>query len=241
MESAGNNVIKPFVPNVRLIYSVTIPNYIRKVKLSDARRAKYYTFPKDESVKTTKKKFNSNRYQWREYTSSTKKKEIRLFDTATNEFVVKNTRTAGTERWEVINAEKVYNRAYHPSVQAKIVREIGQFLLSFLKAMPVISQFPLYVQCEIHDYNNDKISGNIWDVINRGYLYCKVFEDILKPKTDKNPLGLGVIPDDSYKYIMCPAHPIFYSLGEKRKVFTEEMDSFLDPEPKLVFNIYVCQ
>lgn len=161
-----------------------------------------------------------------------KEKEVRLFDVATNEFVIKNTRTAGTEKWEVINAEKVYNGAYHPSVQAKIVREIGQSFISFLKALPPITKYPLYVECEIHDYENDEISGNRWDVINRGYLYCKVFEDILQPKTEKNPLGLGVIPDDSYKYVVCPAHPIFYSLGEKL------VDRFTNTEPKLIFNIY---
>lgn len=215
-----------------LIHSIEIPNYIRKVLISKERRAKYYTFPKDENIKNTKKKFNSSRYIWKEFISSTKRKEIRLFDTAINEFVIKNSRTAGTEKWEVINAEKVYNGAYHPSVQAKIVREIGSFLIPFLKALTPITQFPLWVECEIHDYNNDVISGNRWDVINRGYLYCKVFEDILQPKTDKNPLGLGIIPDDSYKYIVCPAHPIFYSLGEKL------LDNFADREPKLVFKIY---
>lgn len=215
-----------------LLYTIEMPNYIRKIKLAESRRAKYYVYPKDERVKE-KIKFNSNRYQWKEYISSTKKKEIRLFDTAINQFVIKNTRTAGTEKWEVINAEKVYNGAYHPNVLGKIVKQIGEFMLPFLQALKPINQFPLWVECEIHDYLNDEISGKRWDVINRGYLYCKVFEDILQPKTDKNPLGLGIIPDDSAEYIVCPAHPIFFSFSK-----TTRTDNFADPEPKLIFKIY---
>lgn len=212
-----------------LLHSITMPNYIRKIKLANARKAKFYIFPKDEDVKE-KNKFNSNRYQWREHISSTKKKEIRLFDTATNEFVIKNTRTAGTEKWEVINSQKVYNGAYHPNVLGKIVVQIGQFISPFLEGLNPIDKYPLYIECEIHDYKDDPISGKRWDVINRGYLYCKVFDDILQPKTEKNPLGRGLVPDDTWEYIVCPSHPIFIPLKEE--------DKLLEIVPHLVFKIY---
>lgn len=218
---------------LELLHEIMIPNYVRKVLISKSRRAKYFLYPKDERVRE-KKKYNSNRYQWKEYKLSTGRKEIRLFDTAVNDFVIKNSRVAGTEKWEVINAQKVYNGGYNEHTLGKIVKTIAASFIPSLQALPPINQYPLYLVCEIYDYIDDPISGSHWDVINRGYLYCKVFDDVIQPKTEKNPLGIGLIEDDSCKHVRCPSHPVFYPLDDE--------DKLVSIEPHLKFKIFhICQ
>ncbi len=196
-----------------------MPNYPRKIMTAKARKAKYFIFPKDEDVKQ-KNKYNSNRYQWKEHISTTKKKEIRLFDTATQQFVIKNNRIAGTEKWEVINGQKIYNGLYNPFTQGKIMSTIHGFISSFLKGLKPIEVYPLYIECEIHDYSDDPISGKYWDVFNRGFPYCKAFDDALQ--------NSGVIKNDSNEYVTVPAHPLFFPIKEE----------ILSIEPHLIFKIY---
>lgn len=204
--------------NKVLLHSIEVPHYIRKVLTTKSRMAKYFTFPKDEAVKQ-KPKYNSNRYQWKEHISSTKKKTTRLFDVATNEWVIKNNRIAGTEKWTVINGQHIYSGVYNEHTQGKIIKAIHDQLVPFLQGLAPIDKYPLYIECEIHDFSVDPISGKRWDVINRGYPYCKVFDDVLQE--------LKIIPDDSYEYVMCPSHPLFYAIN--------------NDIPKLIFKIYhVC-
>lgn len=194
-----------------LLYSITINNYIRKVKLADSRRAKY--FKPGESIP---RKYLGDNFIWKEAKLSKKRVENRLYDIISETFVIKNPKVAGTERWEVINGQKIYNQGYHPFVRQKIMEQIHLSFVPYLVDLK-IDKFPLFIECEIHDLEIDPISrGQYWDVFNRAYPYCKAFEDVLQK--------CKVIPDDDYRYITCPSHPIFYPLKEGN--------------PKLVFNIY---
>jgi hypothetical protein len=203
----------------QLIYEITMPNYPRKIMTAKARRPKYFLFPKDEGVKQ-KPKYNSNRYQWVDHKLSTKKIEKRLFDTATNEFVIKNSRIAGTERWVVINGQSIYNGKYNAHTQGKIMETIHRFYIPFLQALKPIDIYPLHIECEIYDYSNDIISGQGWDVGNRGWPYCKAFDDVLQK--------LNIINNDSNQYVRVPCHPIFFPIKEE----------ILSIEPHLIFKIY---
>jgi hypothetical protein len=205
-----------------LLHEIVVPNYLRKILTTKSRMAKYFIYPKDEAIKQ-KNKYNSNRYQWKEHISSTKKKTVRLFDVATNEWVIKNNRVAGKEKWTVINGQHIYSGVYNEHTQGKIIKAIHAQIVPFLQGLAPIEKYPLYIECEIHDFGNDEISGDRWDVGNRGYPYCKVFDDTLQEAK--------IIPDDSYKYVVCPCHPLFFDITD-----TEEK------VPKLIFKIYhVCQ
>jgi len=161
-----------------------------------------------------KKKYSSNRYEWKEYISPSKKKEIRLYDVALSQFVIKNSRTAGTEKWLVINGQKYYSGLYHDYEKGNILDAINAHYYSFLQGLEPIINYPLYIECEIHDLAIDPISGNQkWDVFNRAFPYCKAFEDNLKKH--------NIIPDDNTDYILVPSHGIFFYF------FFHEIESFI--------------
>lgn len=217
-----------------LLYSITMNNYLRKIKLADSRRVKYFEVGDAFPNKYRSGILNGN-LQYRE---RTKKKPLCLFDTVTKEFVLKNPKVAGTERWEMINGQKIYNAGYHPIVRAKIMEQIHTFIKEQLSLYnkDLISHsisnlpedkalltehgisYPLYIECEVHDLIKDPISKNQkWDVFNRTYPFCKAFEDVLQE--------LGIIEDDSVEFVRCPSHPFFFPIGDGEI-------------PKLVFNIY---
>jgi hypothetical protein len=203
--------------NKELIRTIIIPAYPRKVLMSKSRRAKYFIQGKDTAVKD-KKKYWGNRYIWKEYVSASKKKEIRLFDVSTNEYVIKNSRIAGTEKWLVINGQKYYSGLYQDYEKGKILDAINAHYYSFLQGQEPIVNYPLYIECEIHDLAVDPISGNMkWDVFNRAFPYCKAFEDNLKKH--------NIIPDDNTDYVLVPSHGIFVPIRQ-------------DQTPFLQFNIY---
>lgn len=242
--------------NKVLLHEIVMPNYIRKVKLSDKRRTHYLEL-KDKFIddnyrelttihkvvrdnlstigtskplgKSMQRGLISGEYIFKE---RVKKKPLCLFDTKTNEFVVTNPRTAGTEKWEVINGNYIYNGKYHIYVQGKIMEEIHIFLSYFLEGINSITKKPLYIECEIHDWANDPISGEHWDVINRGFPYCKAFDDVLQE--------LKIIPEDTNNIVRCPTHPIFYPL-EEYPSYTSLLGVGYGNIPLLVFKIYhIC-
>jgi len=173
--------------NKELIHSIVMPNYPRKVLLSKQRRAKYFVQGKDDAVKD-KKKYASMRYMWKEHIAASKKKEIRLFDTATNEFVIKNSRIAGTERWLTINGQHYYDGKYPDYIKGKILNELAAFYTSFLQALTPIDQYPLYIEyifyCKLDDST---------DLDNHAFPYYKGFQDCLT----KNK----IIKNDTWKHI----------------------------------------
>lgn len=196
---------------LELLHTIEMPNYPRKVLTSKERRAKYFIFPKDEAVRQ-KKKYSSTRYTWKEYISASKKKETRLYDTSTNEFVIKNSRTAGKEKWLVINGQKYYNGVYRDYEKGKILNELNRFYSSFLEALNPITQYPLHIE-----YIFDVYLDEDTDLDNHGFPYYKGFQDCLTK--------CGVIFNDSNRFI---------------KSFKVEHNQLLHPESEntLIVKIY---
>lgn len=197
-----------------------MPNYPRKIKLADSRRAKYFRVGEKFPDKYRKKILSGDIIY-----KDRKKNESCLYDTETNTFVLKNPKVAGTERWEVINGQKIYNSLYHPATRAKIMELIHKFMTPFLISLE-ITRFPLYIECEVHDLREDPISKyKAFDIYNRGFPYCKAFEDVLQE--------LKIIPEDNVDYIICPSHPIFFPIPP-----IDIPNDISHLVPKLVFNIY---
>lgn len=236
--------------NKELIYSIEMPNYPRKIKISSSRRAKYFLFDKvNKGTQVVPKKYgesignipNEKGFCWNTFSGkSSKKAEIRLWNNKLGDWVIKNPKVAGTENWKVINGNGVFSKNLNHFTLGKFFvilkgtlenKYIDGFYYEFLKTLSPITKFPLYIECEVHDLVSDPISKNQkWDVYNRGLIYCKAFDDSLTE--------LGLIPDDNIDYIHCPSHPIFIPIIEPTKItYTFEPISV----PKLVFKIYhIC-
>lgn len=172
---------------LKLLQTIEMPNYPRSVVISKSRRAKYFIFPKDEAVKQ-KPKYNSNRYQWRDYINSKRKIEVRLFDTATEEFVIKNNRVAGKEKRLVINGQRYYNGTYQDHEKGKILNELTAFFTSFLKGLRPIFEYPIHIEYIFETHLDDDT-----DVDNHGFPYYKGFQDCL--------FKSGLIINDTHKYV----------------------------------------
>lgn len=174
--------------NVTPLIDLVIPNYIRKVKLSESRRTKYFELPHGLNTPFAKKYqvgLTTGAYQYRE---RIKNKRPCLFDTVTKEFVVANPRVAGTQKWEIINGQKLYNQGYHPFVRQKIVDEIHKFFMPFLQNLPIITTFPIFIEYIFHTTIDERA-----DIDNYALPYYKCFQDCLELS--------GIIPKDSWQYV----------------------------------------
>lgn len=145
-------------------------------------------------------------YGWKEHKKANKSVEIRLIDPI-GEYVIKNTRVAGTERWEVINGQKLYNQGYHPNVRAKIVDVIHEFFLKELREQePLPINFPITIHYHFCCAMDDRA-----DVDNYALPYYKCFQDCL--------VKSNMIYNDTRKFISG-----FKVTSEERK---EEFDELI--------------
>lgn len=193
------------------VVTVEIPNYLRRVKLSEARQIKYYY----KDAKTGKSslpkaaKYKTDKYEWRPL----KKNGLKMFlySKETDERVVANPKAAGTPRYMVINGQKLYNGEMSKFTRSKIINAIKDEISSYTDALDVITEFPLSIQMEIHDTIRESNSKALWDVDNRAGPYIKAFQDCLTGNKDKNGnlRCKQVIPDDNILFIPGPPSPKF--------------------------------
>ncbi len=255
-----------------LLLTIEIPNYIRKIKLSDSRRAKYWIkskvlagkqklpkkylteVPFDEidldiitMIDKTSKlssgessvrfyKLNLEICYWKQHKLSGKKFEFRLTDDATDEYIVKNTKVAGTESWHVINSQGVTNHTVSPFTNGKVVKALHEEVekaikRKFTEQYPKITTFPIRILMELHDYISDEITKhNDWDVQNRCDVWGKAFVDCLTE--------LEIIPDDHRAYVTQPPVPLYCPFPVAESPGDELVSDPFYYKPKLVFKIY---
>jgi len=160
---------------------VKIPNYLKRVKLSESRRPKYIRM-KDGPLP---EKYNNPRYKWKKKVS-----ETRLFDTEKNEFVIKNSKAANTPSYQTIAGNEIYARM-HERKRMLIVNNLKdhfkQHISEQISHIPE-DLFPLSVSMEIHT----PYGYADWDVDNL-WIYHKCFLDSLR--------DLQIVPDDSILYV----------------------------------------
>lgn len=175
--------------------------------MSKKRRAKYFT-PKDKLPL----KYQNDKYEFR----TTNKKTVLVLK-STGEKVIANPKVAGTPKNSTINGQKIYNGEVHKSSRNKMMNEIKDSFEPYIKKIPVITEYPIKIEVEVHDVVFESASKQLWDLDNRTYPYIKAFQDCLK-KHNK-------IIDDNILYITRPPAPIFIPIAD-----TEDR--------KLVFKIY---
>jgi hypothetical protein len=218
-----------------VIREIEIPLYIRKVKLSNARRPTYYEFGR--KVKIPKKYQDRSKFDFRPYKYSKRTKMI-LTDLSTGKRVTKNSKSVGTPMWKGINGQDIYNATYDPMTRNKIMWHIKQSFLPYIETMEPIDldDLPIRVEAEVH-YTIKADNGQLWDVDNHFYLYQKAFQDVLQGfKThDGDARHKAIIPDDNNLCISKPPSPLFIPVRtreERKLVFRIIKES----DPRIIEN-----
>jgi hypothetical protein len=199
---------------------VTIPDFVTTVKLSNGRRAKYYTDPN----KVPEELQNKPHLIF---------KKGRLFNAVTKKFVISNEHELDKPRFQNILGNvlmRCHERIRMKMVDAvkddmveKIIQQFGS-AEAFKKLLP---PFPLRISCRFFiPYRKAD-----WDIGNN-WFYPKCFEDALQQ--------LGVIKNDNILFVTdssrCSFSPI--SVKEQRRlVFTIEHDTEFERRPTGIVTI----
>ena len=138
--------------------------------------------------------------------------------TFNNERIIKNTKSLGKPKLWVLNGQSLYSGNLHPLIRAKIRDHYHKLFRDCIKdsklaVIDIPQGLALKVSVDIYELNKGHLPDalNLWPLI-------KWFEDSL--------VELGVIPDDSPKYVR--------SSGENTYIWVENED-----QRKLVFKIDV--
>ena len=209
---------------------VVIPQYIRRVKLSNSRRKKYYIRGK----KTLPLKYQNERYQYEKRRVGTVQ-EI-LVDTVTKLAVIANPKSHSTPHYQVINGQGIYNQTIVTHQRDVMMKAIKESFAPYMEELPLID-FPVRIYVELHDeYNNT--NGGKWDLDNRFYMYQKAFQDCLTGNKDRDgkPTNKVVLEDDSVGHITMPPCPLFIPIESSEN---RQLVFFIvrETDPRIIENI----
>jgi len=195
--------------------TVTIPYYIRKVKLSEARQKKYYELGKKHPK--AKKYLDKTKYEYQEVKGFGKRRF--LVDIETGDRVIANPKAAGTPNYVIINGQKIYNGEVGGPIRNKMMKVIKKSLAPFIAKLDPVTDFPIRINMEIHDVIKED-GYSYWDVDNRAWPYIKAFQDTLTGDRGNYPKK---IEDDHNMYITQPPAPLFIPVSDpkdRKLVFT---------------------
>ncbi len=180
-------------------WKCTIKDYPTEIKVSDSRRACYWTKADDDKSLIPKKYRDASKYGFNP--------DGILIDTTTQAKVIKNLKTAGKPRMLTINAQKIYVGIHH-SVRSKIVNELHTIFNKEFK-----TQFPtkidttnkkIMIVLHFHDVYTTKLP----DLDNLANLFVKCGIDCLTTVNNPNQIKglsathkLGILPDDKMIFI----------------------------------------
>lgn len=201
---------------MKLIETITIPNFITEVKLSDKRRAQYF----DTGSKIPKKytKFIGKKYEFRNYKVGNHIVSL-LTDKKTGEKVIKNPKVAGKPKFKEIKGNDFYTGFVHHSIRSNIIHQIKDFLESyFRKLFPFKDdEYPLYIEFVYHD-----VRFQSQDLDNKRYAYEKCILDLLQTEDKLKNDNVDYVTKLSSEFIPCKKDERklvvkFWSLNEQYK------------------------
>jgi len=189
------------------LLKIEIPKYILRVKLSEKRRAKYYT-----TKSKIPKKFKQFKFD---------RKGV-LVDPLGNR-IIANPRAQGTPSWAKISGQAFYAGFGHSAQRVKIVKEMKIYFLKALKGLsPIKSEdFPVQIHWDLYQ----TIGVANWDLDNL-WIYNKCFQDAL--------VEAGILPEDNITYITKSAAPEFFPVEDEEdrkmvfKIIKEEREEILN-------------
>jgi len=186
---------------MKLLISITVPEYIKHIVLSKKRRAKYYT--KKSKIP---KKYNGLPFN---------KKGI-LVDKLGNP-VIANPRVVGTPRLKKVNGQDFYKGTDSPHIRSKVVNELKSFLKTFVQGIDPVTSYPVQIRLEMHDV----IGVGNWDLDNL-WIYNKCMQDVL--------VDQGILAEDNVMYVTAAAAPEFYPVDDEKdrklvfKIYEDDRD-----------------
>jgi hypothetical protein len=203
-------------------WKLEIPDYITHIKLSEQRRAKYYTISEEEKIP---KKYKKDGVHY---------KNGKAVCTETGINIIKNVKTAGTPKLWKINAQDLYSGNLHPQSRSKVMKEFhkyfGDILTNNLVKSLKNSKIEVKKDQRLAFYYTfeGKLENNKSDINNKSYLYDKAFTDTMTEKSltndkQKDVIKLGIIKDDSLEYI-----------------YSNHFEFFEKDNEKLIIHIYLC-
>lgn len=176
-----------------------IRDYPTEIKVSDSRRACYWTKVDHDKSLTPKKYRDAARFGF--------DVDGIMIDLSTKERVVKNVKTVGKPRMLTINAQKIYVGIHH-SVRSKIVNELHTlFNSAFKQQLPgKIDTTNKKILISLHFY--DVYTTKLPDLDNLANLFVKCGIDCLTTVNNPNQVKgistthkLGILPDDKMIFI----------------------------------------
>lgn len=176
-------------------FNCVFPNYPEEIKLSNARRKKYWKAGQ-KLTDALQKKFDESKVVYKQHKSG----DILLWDKETNEFILKNPKAVGTPRIEKINGQIVWQSGggnewkirklkdylsewFRPGIARRLPEQIFTPSPDIFIHFEYIFFFPF----------QERHPETYQDYLNHAYIRSKVFEDTL--------VDMGVIPDDSPRYL----------------------------------------
>lgn len=190
---------------------IIIPEYLRKVKLSERRLTKYYQ--QGKKAPKAQKYLDRKKYDYKSFAG-----KLYLVDLTTGERVVANPRAAGTPRILTINGQKIYNGEVSKHMRNKVLSDIKESYKPYLDSLDVVTTFPIRFEMEVHDVIREGDSGALWDMDNRAWPYIKAFQDCLTGNKDKDGKKRSkvIIPDDNILYVTQPPVPKFIPVDDEK-------------------------
>jgi len=193
--------------------TVTIPEYIMKVKLSNTRRPTYY-----EKSSRIPNKYKTEQFIFKEkkYTHG---KKMLLYNTENKTFVYKNEKIVNKPRFLTIGGNMLY-AGMNEHLRMKMVIAIKDDFRRYIQSLERITKFPIHITAELHA----KPEFCNWDVDNL-WIYIKVFQDLLTE--------YDIIPDDSVRYITKSTSFEFFPVKEYKN---RKMVFHINPDTRSVIN-----
>lgn len=182
------------------LFSISFPQYITAVKVSEKRNPKYYSISSGVGrVQKLPKALEKAGF-------TIDKKGFYL--NKNGERVISNIQTVGTPNVIPINNQYIYAQKGGHFTRSKIVNGLRDYFIPIIleKIKPIpLEDFPITIECELHAVPNN----NLPDGDNFGSIYYKVFADCLT--------YTGIIPDDKFEYISKPgSSPLFSPIKDEK-------------------------
>lgn len=132
--------------------------------------------------------------------------------------IVINPQNVNKPRYYVIKGQDIYSGNLREFQRGLVMDKIKECFKPFVEILPVITEYPIRIECEIHDtvknfYDRTKTDLGIhWDVDNYAFPYMKAFPDLL--------FAMKKIADDDRLHLTQPPVPIFCPIDnhEDRKL-----------------------
>ena len=174
------------------IRSIIIPEILRNIRTSEARRATYFIKEKlTDELEIPKKYQDKLKFEFVPYkvTRGIVYRLSNIENPKKPEPVIKNILSVGTPKDIKINFQKIWNGLVSDHVRNKIAKALKDSYEAVLAEVETIPKeaFPLKTLFTFHT------KDELQDVDNLSILYIKTFHDAL--------VGATIIPDDKLNYI----------------------------------------